>query len=124
MLFRSEIFKEIAKIREAQVGDDELTRAKDALMLSLPAGFATNEAAIANYSSVFIYGLGDEYFSKYPEQLRVVTAGQVLDAAKKYIVPDRLAIVAVGDAAQIEPELRKLKLGPVEVRNADGTARR
>ena len=118
-----EIFKEIGKIREAQVGDDELKRAKDALMLSLPAGFATNEAAIANFSSVFLYGLGDEYFSKYPEQIRVVTAGQVLDAAKKYLVPDRLAIVAVGDAAQIEPELRKLNLGPVEVRNPDGTVR-
>lgn len=118
-----EIFKEIGKIREAQVGDDELTRAKDALMLSLPAGFATNEATIANYSSVFIYGLGDEYFSTYPEQIRVVTAEQVLDAAKKYIVPDRLAIVAVGDAAQIEPELRKLNLGPVEVRNVEGPAR-
>jgi zinc protease len=119
----SEIVKEIAKIRGARVEDDELRRAKDALLLSLPAAFGTNESAIGNYASLFIHGLGHEYFSRYPGQLRAVTAEQVFEAARKYIVPGQLAVVAVGDAAQIEPGLRSLTLGPVEVRNADGSRR-
>jgi hypothetical protein len=31
-----------------------------------------------------------------------------------------LIVIAVGDRAKIEPELRKLNLGPVEIRTPDG----
>ena len=86
-------------------------------------GDGTNGGAIANYSNVFIYGLGLEYFAKYPGQLRAVTARQVFDAAKKYVTPERMVVVAIGDAAQIEPELKKLNVAPVEVRSADTVSR-
>jgi hypothetical protein len=33
---------------------------------------------------------------------------------------DRLVVVAVGDRAVIEPELRKLNLGTVEIRDPEG----
>jgi zinc protease len=49
-----------------------------------------------------------------------VTTEQTLEAAKKYLVPDRMVIVAVGDRAKIEPELRKLNVAPVEVVTPDG----
>ena len=49
-----------------------------------------------------------------------VTAEQVKAAAEKYVVPDKLIVVAVGDQSKIGPELGKLQLGAVEVRTADG----
>jgi len=49
-----------------------------------------------------------------------VTADQSLAAAKKYLVPEQMVIVAVGDRAKIEPELRKLNIAPVEVVTPDG----
>ena len=52
--------------------------------------------------------------------MNAVTADQTLAAAKKYLVPDRMVVVAVGDRAKIEPELRKLNIGPVEVLGPDG----
>ena len=55
-----------------------------------------------------------------PQQVNAVTAAQALDVAKKYILPGRLVVIAVGDRAAIEAELRKLNLGPVEVRDAEG----
>jgi zinc protease len=119
----SEIFKEIRKIRETPIGEEELTMGRDSLSRSLPANFETNESTVGNYANVFIYGLGLGYFNEYAAQVSAVTAQQAIEAAKKYVAPERLVIVAVGDAAQIEPELRKLNLGPVEVRNADGTIR-
>jgi zinc protease len=39
--------------------------------------------------------------------------------ATKLIKPDSMVIVAVGDRARIEPELKKLNLGTVEVRDAE-----
>ncbi len=48
-----------------------------------------------------------------------VTADQAQGAAKHYLVPDRFVVVAIGDRAKIEPELKKLNL-PIEIRDADG----
>jgi predicted Zn-dependent peptidase len=47
-----------------------------------------------------------------------VTAEQVQRVARKYIVPDNLQIVAVGDASKIKPVLDKF--GPVEVYDTNG----
>jgi zinc protease len=44
----------------------------------------------------------------------------VLGAARKYFVPAQMITVVVGDRATIEPELRKLNLGPIEFRDAEG----
>jgi zinc protease len=52
--------------------------------------------------------------------VQAVTGDQALAAAKKYLVPDRMVIVAVGDRAKIEPELKALNIAPVEVVSADG----
>ena len=50
-----------------------------------------------------------------------MTADQVKAIAQKYVVPDKMIVVAVGDRAKIGGPLQKLNLGAVEVRAADGT---
>jgi zinc protease len=52
--------------------------------------------------------------------VNAVTAEQALAMVRKYLGQDRLIVVAVGDRAKIEPEIRKLNLGTVEVRDAEG----
>jgi zinc protease len=69
---------------------------------------------------LFIYDLGLDYYTKFPARLAGVTATGVRGVAQKYVVPDRLVVVAAGDRAKVEPELRKLNLGTFEVRSADG----
>jgi zinc protease len=49
-----------------------------------------------------------------------VTPEQALNVALRYLPVDKLVVVAVGDRKVIEPELQKLKLGPIEVRDAEG----
>ena len=41
-------------------------------------------------------------------------------AVDKYLVADKLVVIAVGDRSKIAGGLQKLKLGAVEVRDADG----
>jgi hypothetical protein len=38
---------------------------------------------------------------------------------REHVDPDHLLVVAVGDAAALTPELRKLDLGTVDARAAD-----
>jgi zinc protease len=52
--------------------------------------------------------------------VNALTAAQALDVAKRYIVPGRLVVIAVGDRAAIEADLRKLNLGTLEIRDAEG----
>jgi zinc protease len=116
----SEILKEVRGMAAAPMKAEELERAKDARTQSLPAGFQTSQAAAASFAQVYIYDLGLDYYSHVAERVQAVNADQALAAAKKYLVPERMVIVAVGDRAKIEPELRKLNVAPVEIVSPEG----
>jgi zinc protease len=116
----SEIFKEVEGIIAKPVTAEQLRKAKDALANSIPAAFETSQNSVNSFSNIFVYDLGLDYYTRYAQQVNAVTAAQALDVAKKYILPGRLVVIAVGDRAAIEAELRKLNLGPVEVRDAEG----
>jgi len=116
----SEIFKEVRGMIDRPVSEDELKKAKDSLSNSLPGAFESSANAVSNFSNVFIYDLGLDYYTRYAEQVNAVTADQALAAAKKYLVPTSMVVIAVGDKAKIEPQLKKLNLGAIETRDTEG----
>jgi zinc protease len=116
----SEIFKEVRLMRDTAMPPEELTLAKDSLVRGLPAQFETSSSVTASTANIYVYDLGLDYYTKLPARLSAVDAAQVQAAAGKYLVPDRLIVIAVGDRARIAPELQKLGLGAVELRGADG----
>jgi zinc protease len=116
----SEILKELRGMVEKPMTGDELKKAKDALTNSLAGAFDSSANAVNNFSNVFTYDLGLDYYTRYAEQVNAVTSDQTLGVAKKYLVPEGFIVIAVGDRAKIEPELRKLNLGAIEIRDAEG----
>ena len=116
----TEIFKEVRGMVDRPVSDDELKKAKDSLSNSLPGAFESSANAVSNFSNVFIYDLGLDYYTRYAEQVNAVTPDQTLAVAKKYLVPGAMVVVAVGDKAKIEPQLKKLNLGGMESRDTEG----
>jgi zinc protease len=116
----TEIFNEINGMIVTPMSADELQKAKDALANSLPGAFETTGNTVNSFANIFIYDLGLDYYTRHAQEVRAVTAAQALEVAKKYLVPDRLVVIAVGDRKVIEPELRKLNLGAVEIRDAEG----
>jgi zinc protease len=117
----SEIFKEVRRMRDEPLSPEELALAKDSIVRSLPSQFETSGGVTASTTNIYVYDLGLDYYSKLPERLNAVTADTVKAAAEKFVVPERLIVVAVGDRARIGAELAKLNLGAVELRNADGS---
>jgi zinc protease len=117
----SEIYKEIRRMRETPMTAEELAMAKDSLVRSLPSAFQTGADVTASTAAIYVYDLGLDYFTKYPARLSAVTADQTKAAAEKYLVPEKLVVVAVGDRAKIGGSLQALRLGALEVRNADAT---
>ena len=116
-----EIMKEVRAIREHPLTAAELETARNAQVLSLPGHFDTIEGISASLAGLFAYDLPLDYYSTLAQQFAAVTAEQVQAVAQKYLVPEKLVVVAVGDRKKIEPQLRKLKLGTIEVRDTDGT---
>jgi zinc protease len=116
----TEIVKEIQRMTDTPMKPDELSLAKDSQSRSLPGMFETSGGEAGALSEIYMYNLARDYFSNLPGQLNAVTAEQAEAVAKKYLHPEELILVCVGDRAKIEPELAKLNLGEMEIRDADG----
>lgn len=109
-----EFFVELTRIAQP-VPADELTRAKNYVAFGFPSQFETIEELASHIEDLIVYGLPDDYFEQYVPKIEAVTAGDVQQAAAKYIRPDRFAIVIAGDRQKIEAPVRALGLGPVKV---------
>lgn len=91
-----EIVGEARRMATQPVGDDELRRAKDALVLSLPRVFETAAGIASRFVTVEAFGLADDYWERYPERVEAVTAADVLEIARRMFDPERLVRVVVG----------------------------
>jgi len=83
--------------------------AKDFIVASLPADFETSVSTVASLGGLYVYSLGLDYYSKYPGQISAVTAESAQAAAKKYLDPSKMIVVAVGDKAKVEAGLKTVK---------------
>ncbi|MBM4129038.1 MAG: insulinase family protein, partial [Nitrospira sp.] len=93
----AEILRQMKRIREENVSDEELSDAKSYLTGSFPRRLDTN-AKIANFLvNVEFYSLGLDYVEKYPGYINLVTKEDVLRVAQKYLDPQRYVLVVVGN---------------------------
>lgn len=110
----TEFIKELHGIL-GEISDEELARAKNYEALGYPGNFQTTGQFAGALSELVIYGLPDAYLNDYVKNILAVTKEQVQAAAKKYIDPNKVAIVIVGDRVKIEAGVRALQLGEVKV---------
>jgi zinc protease len=114
-----EIVNEVRRMISTDVTPAELTLAKDAITQSLPGQFETNEFTAGALSAIFVYGLPLDYYSTLPGQVNAVTVKDVQAVAAKYLVPEKMVVVAVGDSSRIRQPLEK-EVAPAELRGPDG----
>jgi zinc protease len=91
------VLHELTAIREAPVTDQELADAKAYLVGSFPLRLDTLSKLADVLSLVELYGLGLDYFTRYPKEIERVTKDDVLRAARQYLHPDRYALVVVAN---------------------------
>jgi zinc protease len=119
-----EILLEIGRMREEKVTPDEMSLATAYLDGVFPIRYETTNAVAQAIAIAQVYGLRDDYYTRYREQIRAVTADDVLRAARNFLHPERLLVLAVGDAAAIRAPMEQLDVGPVSLHDApaeDGT---
>ena len=100
-----EIFYELARIRDEDVSDKELTDAKTYLTGIFPIRLETQEGLVDQLVQIRMHGLPDDYLQTYRENIQRVTKEDVRRVANSYVTPDRAAVVVVGDKAQIREQV-------------------
>jgi zinc protease len=116
-----EFMKELRDIRGSRPPtDDELAQAKASLVQSLPASFESVGGVNGSIASIFTQGLPEDYYQQFARAVNAVTKEDVVRVAQKYIDPDRLAILIVGDKSKIEGPLAATKIAPIVVLDING----
>jgi zinc protease len=105
---------EIAGLTTRPFTDEELARAKDNLLNSFLFRYDTREKVLAESERLEFYGYPADYLETYKAALEKVTLADLDRVARKYIHPDKLALLVVGKNDEIKPGLDELKLGPVQ----------
>lgn len=111
-----EFFNELRRIRDEAVPTAELERAKSYVALGLPRRFETTAAVASQLADLETYGLTVDFYNDYVERIMAVTADDVRRVAREHVRPEQSVVVIVGDLSTIEPGLRALELGPLEIR--------
>jgi predicted Zn-dependent peptidase len=113
-----DLLEELRRLREEPVPAEELEDARDAMVLGLPAGFATAGAIAGRLAELVVHGLPDDHWNRYVEQVRAVGPEDVRRVAGRVLDPSRLTLILVADTAAVRPQLEGLPIGPVELRPA------
>ncbi len=116
-----ELMSEIRNFPSHPPTAEELSAAKTASIQSLPGTFETTGATAGAVGSLFLYNRPLDYYAALPAMYSAVTSDDVARITKADLHPDQLVIVAAGDRSKIEPGLKDAGLGPVEVRDINGT---
>ncbi|TPE45455.1 M16 family metallopeptidase [Pontibacter mangrovi] len=103
----AEFMSELDKIRSERVSDEELRDAKAYVMGSFGRGLE-NPATVAVYAiNTARYGLPEDYYPNYLKKVEAVTAEDVQRVAQKYVAPEKMYVLAVGNASEISDKLKK-----------------
>lgn len=106
--FIQAIQREIVKMTEAEVSDDELQRAKDSILKGFAFEFDSVDKIITRLMTYEYYAYPADFLQKYQANIAKVTKEDVLKVAKDRLKPDRFAIVVLGNAKNFDQPLDKL----------------
>jgi predicted Zn-dependent peptidase len=89
--------EEIERLRTTKVSAAELQDSINYIVESLPVRFSTASAKANQFASDFFTRLPEDYWQKYRARVTAITPDELQRVARKYLMPEQLVILAVGD---------------------------
>ena len=89
------VLRELKKVREEGVTEEEVDRAKKYLIGNFEIGLQTNGAQANQMSLDELYGFGFDHYQKYPQEIQKVTKEDVNRVAKQYFNLESYVIAIV-----------------------------
>lgn len=118
-----EFFYELERIRNERVPEQELADAKSYLTGVFPIRAETQEGLTGLIVNQQLYDLPSDYLQTYRENVDAVTSADVQRVANEHIRPGEVAIVIVGDAGEMLPQVREYAEN-IEVFDTEGNPKK
>ena len=112
-----EILKEIARIRDETAPDAEIALQRQYNVGNYLLSLENSGRTAQRVQDIDLYDLPGDFYKTYARRMSETTPAKVQELAKKYLTTENVAIVIVGEAKDIRPELEKV--GKVVVYDQD-----
>jgi zinc protease len=95
------VLDEIDRMRNTRVSAEELETVKNQAIEVFPRYFASAKAVAATFAGDEYTGRDPHYWETYRDKVKSVTVDDVQRVAREYLHPDKLVILAVGNAEDV-----------------------
>lgn len=117
--FVKAINQEIERMRTEPVTAEELQQAKESSLNSFIFNFASPAQTLSRLMSYQYYGYPEDFIFQYQRAIAETTVEDVQRVAQKYLQPDKIVTLVVGNSQEIQPKLETLTKGqkiiPIDV---------
>ena len=114
-----EAMRELAQMADGGPTQEEVAAARDYAAGVFGLQLERSGQVATRVNQLLIYGLADDHYDRYRDDVRAVTAEAATAAAAVHMRPSEAQIVVVGDADAIKQPLEDLGLAKVEVVGRD-----
>lgn len=116
------IINVVSDLRENPVPSDELQRTKDSLINSFVFSFESSSQIAFQQMMLAYRGFAPDFLATYTDNIAKVTAEDVQTVAQKYLHPDALTIVAVGNQDNFDRPLSEFgDVNVIEIKQPEPT---
>jgi len=102
------ILSEIERLRQAPITPKELTFAKDQVLNSFVFNFQDPNQTLSRLMRYEYYSYPADFLFRYQKGVKATTVEDVQRVAQKYLQPDKIVTLVVGNASAIQPPLTTL----------------
>lgn len=106
--FINAINQEIERIRTEPISEAELAYAKESTLNSFIFNFEDPAQTLSRLMRYEYYGYPEDFIFRYRQALEATTVADVQRVARRYLQPENLVILVVGNQEAIEPPLSSL----------------
>jgi zinc protease len=100
--------QEVSDLRTKPFTDEELRHAKDTILNGYVFTMDSKEKVLRQRQTLEFYGYPADYWQKYQKGIESVTAADVARVANKYVHPEQLAVLVVGNPKEFDKPLTSL----------------
>lgn len=116
----TDFLTEIGRMRTDEIEAQEITKARASLLGRTAEALSTAGGTAGTFADIGLYRLPMDEPTRFIDAVRSTEPAALRAVAHRYLDPDRLAIVIVGDRAVVEPTLAAIGLPPPIMRGPDG----
>ena len=101
----TEFIHELERIRDQDITDEELEKAKQIITGRFARSLEDPQTVARFAINTALYDLPEDFYEKYLQRIAALTLEEVNQAAQKYVTPDQVYLVAVGDESALDEKL-------------------